>query len=173
MQEGKNKNGLTTWRSSPRKGTSAQRRNRSGHCAFLSQEYLPFRICTVERGEGDVTFIFLLLLLHILASSHVSSEHGTTLQLLAGGFPTDTAGTTKMAETATQSLWEGTKAQREFVTGHILLSGHPLLLILEFIFSFIDLRYTDCSYAEKKKQIYTSVSQILGTDSFQRSSCGR
>ena len=31
-------------------------------CAFLSQEYLPFHICTVE---GVVTFIFLLLLLHI------------------------------------------------------------------------------------------------------------
>ena len=71
-----------------------------------------------------------------------------------------------MQETVTQSIREGTKAQREFVTEHILSSGHPLLLILEFTFSFIDLRYIDCSYAEKKKQICTSVSQILGTDSF-------
>lgn len=69
-----------------------------------------------------------------------------------------------MAETVTQFVREGAKAQREFVTEHILLSGHPLRLILEF--SFIDLRYIGCSYAEKKKKICTSVSQILGTDSF-------
>lgn len=92
------------------------------------------------------------------------SEHGTTLQRPGRRLPATHSRDHIDGRNSYFSLYGTALAQREFVTGHILLSGHHLLL-LEFIFSFIDLRYIYCSYAEKKKQIYTSVSQILGPDS--------